>query len=103
MMTVAITMVWGLHDKRTVRWTGSDAGDDDSTLTFLIALFVALIVSKFLSEVRHGQDARILVADKEIIASSTALLPDYRFKHGWLMHILTLNLYELTAIPKLLH
>lgn len=82
MMTVAITMVWGLHDKRTVRWTGSDAGDDDSTLTFLIALFVALIVSKFLSEVRHGQDARILVADKEIIASSTALLPDYRFKHA---------------------
>ena len=82
MLTVAIAMLWGLNDDRTVRWSGSEDGDDDSTLTFLIGLFIALTVSKFLSEVRHGQDARALVADKEILGSSAALNVDYRFKHA---------------------
>lgn len=82
MLTVAIAMLWGLNGDRTVRWTGSEDGDDNSTLTFLIALFIALTVSKFLSEVRHGQDARALVADKEILGSSAALNADYRFKHA---------------------
>jgi hypothetical protein len=82
MLTVAITMLWGLNDDRTIRWTGSDGGDDDSTLTFLIGLFIALVVSKFLSEVRHGQDARVLVAGKEMIGTSVPIISDYRFKHA---------------------
>ena len=82
MLTLAITMLWGLNDDRTIRWTGSTGGDDDSTLLFLLILFIALVVSKFLSEVKHGEDVRVLTETKEVIGTSVALSSDFKFKHG---------------------
>lgn len=82
MMAVSITMLWGLDDDRHIRWVGSDEADQSSTVIFLQILFYALLVSKFLSEVKHGEDARLLYEEKEIIGSSAALSADYRFKHA---------------------
>ena len=82
MLAVAISMLWGLNDDRTIRWTGSTDGDDDTTLTFLLILFIALTVSKFLSEVKHGEDAREMVVKAETIGDSVGLKSDHKFKHA---------------------
>ena len=82
MLTVAIAMLWGLNDDRTIRWVGSTDGDDDTTLTFLLILFIALMVSKFFSEVKHGEDAREMTVKEETIGDAVALKGDYRFKHA---------------------
>ena len=82
MLAVAIAMLWGLNGKRNIRWTGSTEVDDDSTLTFLLVLFIAVMVSKFFSEVRHGEDARIMTVQQETIGESVSLMSDYRFKHA---------------------
>lgn len=81
MLTVAIAMLWGLNDDRTIRWVGSTGGDDDTTLTFLLILFIALMVSKFFSEVKHGEDARE-ISSKETIGGAVSLKDDHRFKHA---------------------
>lgn len=82
MLTVAIAMLWGLNDDRTIRWVGSTGGDDDTTLTFLLILFIALMVSKFFSEVKHGEDAREMTLKEETIGDAVALKDDHRFKHA---------------------
>lgn len=82
MLAVAIAMLWGLNDDRTIRWVGSTDGDDDTTLTFLLLLFIALMVSKFLSEVKHGEDAREMVVKAETIGDSVGLKSDHKFKHA---------------------
>lgn len=82
MLAVVISMLWGMHDSRTIRWVDSDVGDDGSILTFLIVIFVALMVSKFLSELKHGEDARLSATSKEVIGSSVSLSEDYKFKHA---------------------
>ena len=83
MLTVAIAMLWGLNDDRTIRWVGSTDGDDDTTLTFLLILFIALMVSKFFSEVKHGEDARWISMVKDtLIGDSVALKDDQGFKHA---------------------
>ena len=82
MLAVAISMLWGMHDSRNIRWVDSDVGDDGSILTFLIVIFVALMVSKFLSELKHGEDARLSATSKEVIGSSVSLSEDYKFKHA---------------------
>jgi hypothetical protein len=82
MLTVALTMMWTLDADRHVRWVGSDAADEDSTLTFVIILFFAVLVAKFLSEVKHGEDARAIVMENEVIGESVELKSGYRFKHA---------------------
>ncbi len=81
-LAVSVAMLWGLNDDRTIRWAGSTGGDDDTTLTFLLVLFIALAVSKFLSEVKHGEDAREMMVKAETIGDSAELKPDYKFKHA---------------------
>lgn len=82
MMVVSIAMIASLHDDRTNRWVGSTDDNDESTLTFLIIVFIALVVSKFFSEVRHGEDARDMIMEKETIGDAVDLKSAYRFKHS---------------------
>lgn len=84
MLIVAVTMMMHLDssDYRLTRWTWNTGGDDSGTITFLIVLFISLIVSKFLSEIKHGEDARLGQVEDEIIGGSSSLSADYSFKHA---------------------
>ena len=86
LLLVSIAFMWGLHDDRKTfwSWNDSDALQDDSTATgtFLTVLFIVLLVSKFLSETRHGEDARVKSLKKETIGESVELRSDRQFKHA---------------------
>ena len=82
MLVVSLSMLWALDPDRNIIWVGSEATDEASTMTVVIGLFVAVLVAKFLSEVKHGEDAREIAIKKEVIGESVALKSGYRFKHA---------------------
>lgn len=89
MLVVSLSMLWGLDADRDIIWVGAaenaTTGEEDaldSTRLFVIILFVAVLVSKFMSEVKHGEDAREIAIEKEVIGESVALRSGYQFKHA---------------------
>ncbi len=82
MLVVSLSMLWALDPDRNIIWVGSEATDEASTMTVVIGLFVAVLVAKFMSEVKHGEDAREIAIKKEVIGESVALKSGYKFKHA---------------------
>lgn len=82
MLVVSLSMLWALDADRNVVWVGSTETDQDSTRVFVIILFAAVLVSKFMSEAKHGEDARAIAIEKEVIGESVALRSGYKFKHA---------------------
>jgi len=82
MLIVSLSMMWTLDPDRNIIWVGSEATDEASTMTAVIILFVAVLVAKFMSEVKHGEDAREIAIKKEVIGESVALKSGYKFKHA---------------------
>jgi hypothetical protein len=82
MLVVSLSMLWALDPDRNIIWVGSEATDEASTMTVVIVLFVAVLVAKFMSEVKHGEDAREIAIKKEVIGESVALKSGYKFKHA---------------------
>merc|ERR1711871_244805 len=80
MLVVAVAMLWRQHDDRNIKWTGTD--ETEGTWTFLLVLFIVLMVNKFLSEVQHGEDARLSAIKRETIGDAVELKPGYKFKHA---------------------
>ena len=83
MILVAISLLWGV-DGRESRWSFSDENTDDSSAVnaYLTAVFVVLLVSKFFSEGRHGEDAREMKTKQEMIGTTRDLPADQQFKHA---------------------
>ena len=83
MLLVAISLLWGVNG-RVSRWSFSDAAADDSSAVnaYLTAVFVVLLVSKFFSEGRHGEDAREMKTKQEMIGTVRDLPADQQFKHA---------------------
>ena len=89
LLLVAVSFKWGLRDARKSFWvmtntTDLDADVSDSTAvnTFLTVLFIVLLVSKFFSEGRHGEDARDMKMKQETIGTTVGLDSDHKFKHA---------------------
>lgn len=84
MLVVSLSMLWKLDSagERNIIWAGSTETDQDSTITFVVILFVAVLVAKFMAEVKHGEDARTISMKKEVIGESVALRSGYQFKHA---------------------
>lgn len=82
-LLVAISLLWGV-DGRVSRWSFSDAAADDSSAvnTYLTVVFIVLLVSKFFSEGRHGEDAREMKTKQEMIGTVRDLPADQQFKHA---------------------
>ena len=82
-LLVAISLLWGV-DGRESRWSFSDENADDSSAVnaYLTAVFVVLLVSKFFSEGRHGEDAREMKTKQEMIGTTRDLPADQQFKHA---------------------
>lgn len=82
-LLVAVSLMWGLRDERKTMWAGSSSGDDSTDVnTFLTILFIVLLVSKFFSEGRHGEDAREMKSKNELIGTTRDLRADQQFKHA---------------------
>ena len=88
LLLVAVSFLWGLSDDRVRLWTmtntteGTPAVSDDGVQIYLTVLFIVLLVSKFFSEGRHGEDARAMKSKQEIIGTSVELDADHKFKHA---------------------
>ena len=86
LLLVAVSFMWGL-DRVTV-WSSTDAStateSDSGVKTYLTVLFIVLLVSKFFSEGRHGEDARAMVSQKAdvIIGTTRDTRVERQFKHA---------------------
>lgn len=90
LLLVAVSFLWGLSDDRVRLWTmtntteGTPAVSDDGVQIYLTVLFIVLLVSKFFSEGRHGEDVRAMVSRKAdvIIGTTRDTRVDRQFKHA---------------------
>lgn len=96
LLLVAVSFLWGLSDDRVTLWSFTNATDapvsdiglpisDSGTTVYLTVLFVVLLVSKFFSEGRHGEDAREMVSRKGpdvVLGTTVDLRQDHQFKHA---------------------
>lgn len=84
MLLVAVSLLWGVSDGRVSRWSFSDASADDSSAVnaYILVVFIVLLVSKFFSEGRHGEDAREMKSKQELIGTTRDLPANQQFKHA---------------------
>ena len=87
MLLVAISLLWGIRGDRKSLWVFTDetdpaAGDSSAVNMYLTVVFIVLLVSKFFSEGRHGEDAREMKTKQELIGTTRDLPADQQFKHG---------------------
>lgn len=89
LLLVAVAFMWGLD--RVTLWSTTDEArvddisneiSDDGVKIYLTVLFIVLLVSKFFSEGRHGEDARAMKSKQEIIGTSVDLDGAHQFKHA---------------------
>ena len=87
LLLVAVSFMWGL-DERVTLWSSTDAStateSDSGVQVYLTVLFIVLLVSKFFSEGRHGEDARAMVSQKAdvIIGTTRDTRVERQFKHA---------------------
>lgn len=94
LLLVAVSFMWGLSDERVTLWSTTNATEaplseglpvsDSGVQIYLTVLFIVLLVSKFFSEGRHGEDAREMVSRKAdvTLGESVELRQDHQFKHA---------------------
>lgn len=92
LLLVATSLLMAVRDDRVTLWTTTNATEapmadgvpvsDSGVDTFLWVVFIVLLVSKFYSEGRHGEDARAMKAKQELIGATVDLDSDHRFKHA---------------------
>lgn len=96
LLLVAVSFMWGLSDDRVTLWSTTNATEapvsdttnlpisDSGVQIYLTVLFIVLLVSKFFSEGRHGEDAREMVSRKTdvTLGESVELRQDHQFKHA---------------------
>jgi len=90
LLLVAVSFMWGLSDDRVTLWSTTNTTlttpleSDSGVQIYLTVLFIVLLVSKFFSEGRHGEDAREMVSRKTdvTLGESVELRQDHQFKHA---------------------
>ena len=92
LLLVATSLLMAVRDDRVTLWSTTNANEapmadgvavsDSGVDTFLWVVFIVLLVSKFYSEGRHGEDARAMKAKQELIGATVDLDSDHRFKHA---------------------
>lgn len=96
LLLVAVSFMWGLSDERVTLWSTTNTTEapvsditgprvsDSGVQIYLTVLFIVLLVSKFFSEGRHGEDAREMVSRKAdvTLGESVELRQDHQFKHA---------------------
>jgi len=90
LLLVAVSFMWGLSDERVTLWSTTNTTlvtpqeSDSGVQIYLTVLFIVLLVSKFFSEGRHGEDAREMVSRKAdvTLGTSVELRQDHQFKHA---------------------
>lgn len=92
LLLVATSLLMAVRSERVTLWTTTNATEapmedgvavsDSGVDTFLWVVFIVLLVSKFFSEGRHGEDARAMKAKQELIGATVDLDSDHRFKHA---------------------
>jgi hypothetical protein len=92
LLLVATSLLMAVRSDRVTLWTTTNATEapmadgvpvsDSGVDTFLWVVFIVLLVSKFFSEGRHGEDAREMKTKQEVIGTTVELDSDHRFKHA---------------------
>jgi len=88
LMLVATSLLLAVRGDRVTLWSTTNTTlvtptkDDSGVDTFLWVVFIVLLVSKFFSEGRHGEDAREMKTKQEVIGTTVELDSDHRFKHA---------------------
>ena len=88
LLLVAVSFLWGLSDDRVTLWASTDAStateSDSGVQIYLTVVFIVLLVSKFFSEGRHGEDARAMVSQKVdvVIGTTRDTRVERQFKHA---------------------
>lgn len=93
LLLVATSLLMAVRSDRVTLWATTNATEapvddlgaavsDSGVDTFLWVVFIVLLVSKFFSEGRHGEDAREMKTKQEVIGTTVELDSDHRFKHA---------------------